>query len=201
MECIILHSNNRQEWSRPWIFVNLMMRNDISYGFVFFYYEWNGTAFHMFVLFLHCCLISKSCPTLYDPMDCSPPGSSVHGISQARVLKWVALPSPRALPDLGIKPMSPAQAGRFFLCSSLFPMFSLEFVGFVFLIFKCSYLCSRDISLSYMLQIFASNLSFYFAYVVFQFKIKYLKFFCIVNFSTFSLCVCMCVCVWTFFLL
>ena len=91
--------------------------------------------------------------------------------------------------------MSPALAGRLFLCSSLFPMFSLEFVGFVFLIFKCSYLCSRDISLSYMLQIFASNLSFYFAYVVFQFKIKYLKFVCIVNFSTFSLCVCVCVCV------
>ena len=28
----------------------------------------------------------------YDPMDCSPPGSSVHGISQARILKWVAIP-------------------------------------------------------------------------------------------------------------
>ena len=89
--------------------------------------------------------------------------------------------------------MSPALAGRFFLCSSLFPMFSLEFVGFVFLIFKHSDLCSRDIKQSYMLQIFASNLSFYFVYVVFQFKIKYLETFCIVNFSAFSLCVCVCV--------
>ena len=130
----------------------------IWFYFVFSYYEWDGTSFHMFVLFLHCCLISKSCPTLYDPMDCRPPGSSVCGISQARILKWVAFPSP----DRGIKPMSPALAGRFFLCSSLFPMFSLEFVGFVFLIFKHSYLCSRDIKQSYMLQIFASNLSFYF---------------------------------------
>ena len=36
-------------------------------------------------------LVSKSCPTLCDPMDCSPPGSSVHGTSQARLLEWVAI--------------------------------------------------------------------------------------------------------------
>ena len=35
--------------------------------------------------------VAQSCPTLSDPMDCSPPGSSVHGIFQARVLKWVAI--------------------------------------------------------------------------------------------------------------
>ena len=35
------------------------------------------------------------CPTLWDPMDCSPPGSSVHGILQVRILKWVAMPSSR----------------------------------------------------------------------------------------------------------
>ena len=33
----------------------------------------------------------QSCPTLSDPMDCSLPGSSIHGISQARVLEWVAI--------------------------------------------------------------------------------------------------------------
>ena len=37
-----------------------------------------------------CCLVSKSCLLLWDPMDCSPPGSSVHGIFQARILEWVA---------------------------------------------------------------------------------------------------------------
>ena len=37
----------------------------------------------------------QSCPTLCDPMDCSPPGSSVHGTSQARKLEWVAMPSSR----------------------------------------------------------------------------------------------------------
>ena len=35
--------------------------------------------------------IAQSCPTLSNPMDCSPPGSSVHGIFQARVLEWVAI--------------------------------------------------------------------------------------------------------------
>ena len=36
-------------------------------------------------------LVTQSCPTLCDPMDCSPPGSSVHGILQARLLEWVAM--------------------------------------------------------------------------------------------------------------
>ena len=35
--------------------------------------------------------VAQSCPTLSDPMDCSPPGSSVHGIFQVRVQEWVAI--------------------------------------------------------------------------------------------------------------
>ena len=38
-----------------------------------------------------CCLVAKPHLTLCDPMGCSPPGSSVHGISQARILEWVAI--------------------------------------------------------------------------------------------------------------
>ena len=59
----------------------------------------------------------QSCPTLCDPVDGSPPGSSVPGILQARILEWVAVPFPGDLPDPGIEPtspMSPALAGRFF---------------------------------------------------------------------------------------
>ena len=41
------------------------------------------------------CLVTQSCLSLCDPMDCSPPGSSVHGTSQARILEWVAMPSSR----------------------------------------------------------------------------------------------------------
>ena len=52
-------------------------------------------------------LVARSCPTLCNPMDCSPPGSSVHGISQARILEWVAISfSPWDLPDPGLEPVS-----------------------------------------------------------------------------------------------
>ena len=37
------------------------------------------------------CAHAQSCPTLCDPLDCSPPGSSVHGVLQARILEWVAI--------------------------------------------------------------------------------------------------------------
>ena len=57
------------------------------------------------------------CLSLCDPMDLSPPGSSVHGILQARILEWVATSSSGALPDPQTEPVSlmpPALAGRFF---------------------------------------------------------------------------------------
>jgi len=60
--------------------------------------------------------VTQSCPTLCDPMDCSPPGSSVRGIPQARVRSGLLCPDPPDLPDPGIKPMSltsPALAGGF----------------------------------------------------------------------------------------
>ena len=44
----------------------------------------------------------------WDPKDCSLPGSSVHGTSQARILEWVAFPSPGDLSNLGNEPGSPA---------------------------------------------------------------------------------------------
>ena len=39
--------------------------------------------------------VAQSCPPLWDPMDCSPPASSVYGILQVRVLEWVAIPFSR----------------------------------------------------------------------------------------------------------
>jgi len=44
---------------------------------------------------LRVCSVAQECPTLCSPMDCSPSGSSVHGILQARILEWVAMPSSR----------------------------------------------------------------------------------------------------------
>ena len=57
----------------------------------------------------------QSCLTIFDPMDCSMPGSSVHGISQAKIPEWMAIFfSPGELPHPGIKLTSPALAGGFF---------------------------------------------------------------------------------------
>ena len=58
------------------------------------------------------CMLSQSCPTLCNPMDCNPPGFSVHGISQARILETTG-----DLHDPGIEPASPvstALADEFF---------------------------------------------------------------------------------------
>ena len=44
---------------------------------------------------VHGCLVTQLCPTLCDSMDCSPPGSSVQGMFQARILEWVAVPFSR----------------------------------------------------------------------------------------------------------
>ena len=56
-------------------------------------------------MFLTTCAKSlQSCLTLWDPMDCSPPDSSAHGILQARILEWVAMPSSKG----SSQPRSPA---------------------------------------------------------------------------------------------
>ena len=49
---------------------------------------------------LHAWSVSQSCLSLCDPMDCSPPGSSVHGILQTRTAGWVAMPSSRGSSQL-----------------------------------------------------------------------------------------------------
>ena len=53
-------------------------------------------------------LVAQLCLNLCDPMDCGPPGSSVHGILQARILQWVTIPFSRGSSQLRMKPGSPA---------------------------------------------------------------------------------------------
>ena len=60
-------------------------------------------------------LAVQSCPTLFDPMDCSPPGFSVHGILQARILKWVAIPFSRGSSQLRDQTHVSCIAGRLFI--------------------------------------------------------------------------------------
>ena len=79
------------------------------------------------------CMFAKlfqSCPTLCNPMDLSPPGSSVHGDSPGRNWSGLPCPPPGDLPNPGIEPaslMSPTLAGRFFTTSA-----SWEAVSFLF---------------------------------------------------------------------
>ena len=75
----------------------------------------------------YACGCAKSlllCLTLCNPMNCSPPGSSVHGFSRQEYWSGLPCPPPGDLPDPGIKPaflLSPALAGRFFTTSASFP--------------------------------------------------------------------------------
>ena len=67
-------------------------------------------------LCLRCvCEVAQSCPTLCDPVDCSPPGSSVHGFSRQEYWSGLPFPFPGDLPNPGIEPGSPALAGAFFV--------------------------------------------------------------------------------------
>ena len=67
----ISHLHETYRWIREWIVLYC-----INLASPFVYY---------------CCLVAESCPTPCDPMDCSCPGYPVHGISQARMLEWVAI--------------------------------------------------------------------------------------------------------------
>ena len=60
------------------------------------------------------CAYAQSCPTLCYPMDCSPPGSSIHGILQARIPQWVAISSSRGSSQSRDQSWVSCIAGRFF---------------------------------------------------------------------------------------
>ena len=50
------------------------------------------------------CLVTQSCPTFCNPIDCNTPGSSVQGMVQTMVLEWVGIPAPGDAPDPRIEP-------------------------------------------------------------------------------------------------
>ena len=67
----------------------------------------NDSIINDLCMYVCVCSVGQWYLTLRSPMDCSPPGSSVHGISQARILEWVPFPLSEDLPDPGIEPVSP----------------------------------------------------------------------------------------------
>ena len=75
-------------------------------------------------------------------MDCSLPGSLVHGILQARILEWVAISSSRGSSWPRIEPSSPALAGRFFISEPRVKPLNLSFVFFfACFCFACVFFC------------------------------------------------------------
>ena len=76
-------------------------------------------AFYLTLTSFAVCSVTQWCLTLCNPLDCSPPGSSVHGISQARILEWVAISSSKGSSRPSDRPhVSYVSwvAGRFFIC-------------------------------------------------------------------------------------
>ena len=78
-----------------------------------------GTHLRYSIYEIYVCMHAQllSCSTLCNSKDCSPPGSSIHGILQARILECMPCPSPGDLSDPGIESVSPvfaALAGGFF---------------------------------------------------------------------------------------
>ena len=72
-------------------------------------------------LLLITCMCAQSCLTLCNPMDCGPPGSSIHGILQARILEWGAISSSRGSSWPRNRTVSPALAGGFFATEPISP--------------------------------------------------------------------------------
>ena len=100
--------------------------------------------------FVRVCVCTKSlqsCATLCNPMGCSRPGSSVHGVFQASILEWFALPSSRGSSNPGIEPavsLFPVLAGGFFTSSATWEALSTEYIR----IMEKNFI-SLDISLIY----------------------------------------------------
>ena len=73
-----------------------------------------------YTIYSICRLVTKLCSTLCSPMDCSPSGSSLHGISQARILEWVAISYSRGFSQ-PVSLASPARASGFLTTKEVSP--------------------------------------------------------------------------------
>ena len=86
-----------------------------------------------FILNICACICAQLCLTFCNPMNYSPPGSSVHGAFQARILEWVVILYSEYLPNPGIKPMSlgpPSLSGGFLILNTLFHILFLRCFSF-----------------------------------------------------------------------
>ena len=102
------------------------------YGCIIFCY----THTHTHVCVCICAKSFQSCPTICNPMDCSPPDSSIHGILQARILEWIAMPSSResSQPRDGTWVFkSPAWVDGFFTASATWEAYIYIYIGAIYI--------------------------------------------------------------------
>ena len=97
--------------------------------------EADGPAANTAGVQIHACIHAgslQSCLSLSKPIGCTPPGSSVHGILQVRILEWVAVPSSRGSSQCrDLK--SPALAGGFFTTSTTWETYNVKWKIFIYL--------------------------------------------------------------------
>ena len=122
--CLLSHSFS------PKVFKSQIYSISVSIAFnwfpsILFWKSLGNTGAHCFPIYPVCvcvCVLNHfSLVSLCTLMDCGPPGSSVRGILQTRILEWVAMPSSRDLPNPRIEPASlksPAFTGGFFPASA-----------------------------------------------------------------------------------
>ena len=104
---------SREDCFQNWVYVDMSLHIFFSFNLFLLEIFWVKYAIYVY---MHAKSL-QSCPTLWDPMDNSPPGSSAHGILQARILEWFAMPSSRGSSwprDWTL----PALAGEFFTTSA-----------------------------------------------------------------------------------
>ena len=89
-----LNAYLRREWTKK----------SLPYYCPQMYLIYGVSEIHLAFIMWVCAKLLQSCPTLYDPMDCSPPGSSVQEILRTRIVQWIAISFFRGFPDPGIDP-------------------------------------------------------------------------------------------------
>ena len=96
-------------------------------------------------------LVAQLCPTHCDPRDCSPPSSFVHGILQARILEWIAVPFSRGSSQPWDRTHISCMAGRFFI-TSITHSFTMNII-----IFYCMYCFITNLSESCHLWLYLKS--------------------------------------------
>ena len=108
-----IHRINTKETASFHLFFSIRISfKKKKHSFIDFWLFWVFVA--VLELSLKLSEITQSCPTLCDPMDCSLPGSSIHGIFQARVLEWAAISFSRVSSHPRDQTLVSCTAGRFF---------------------------------------------------------------------------------------